>query len=183
MTIWQPFQLFRHTNDAHLSNCFILETNACIFIITSRARLWWYHGLRTSDEEIAFTARPKINSHSQIFRYGRKHILPATSAQIFSDFFDLCLYWVSVVRALYHWDCIVHLLCMLSREAKLRQSCASVSCFVDFFQAGNVEAQQSLFFEKKADWKRSPRQSLRHSIRMFSRKLLFGLVCKVLTSW
>ena len=42
MTIWQPFQLFRHTNDAHLSNCFILETNACIFIITSRARLWLY---------------------------------------------------------------------------------------------------------------------------------------------
>ena len=43
MTIWQPFQLFRHTNDAHLSNCFILETNACIFIITSRARLWLSH--------------------------------------------------------------------------------------------------------------------------------------------
>ena len=42
MTIWQPFQLFQHTNDAHLSNCFILETNACIFIITSRARLWLY---------------------------------------------------------------------------------------------------------------------------------------------
>ena len=30
-----------------------------------------YHGLRTHCEEIAFTARPKINSHSQIFRYAR----------------------------------------------------------------------------------------------------------------
>ena len=28
------------------------------------------HGLRTPREEIAFTARPKIHSHSQIFRYG-----------------------------------------------------------------------------------------------------------------
>ena len=45
------------------------------------------HGLRTPGEEIAFTARPKINSHSQIFR------------PKFSDFFDLWLHWVSVVRA------------------------------------------------------------------------------------
>ena len=29
------------------------------------------HGLRTPREEIAFTARPKIHSHSQIFRYGQ----------------------------------------------------------------------------------------------------------------
>ena len=29
------------------------------------------HGLQTPGEEIAFTARPKINSHSQIFKYGR----------------------------------------------------------------------------------------------------------------
>ena len=28
------------------------------------------HGLWMPGEEIAFTARPKINSHSQIFRYG-----------------------------------------------------------------------------------------------------------------
>ena len=28
------------------------------------------HGLQTPGEEIAFTARPKINSDSQIFRYG-----------------------------------------------------------------------------------------------------------------
>ena len=42
------------------------------------------HGLRTPREEIAFTARPKIHSHSQIFRYGRSgYILAAKSAQIF----------------------------------------------------------------------------------------------------
>ena len=29
------------------------------------------HGLRTPGEEIAFTARPRINSHFQIFRYNR----------------------------------------------------------------------------------------------------------------
>ena len=42
------------------------------------------HGLRTPGEEIAFTARLKINSHYQIFRWVQpKHILSATSAQNF----------------------------------------------------------------------------------------------------
>ena len=51
------------------------------------------HGLQTLGEEIAFTARPKIHSHSQIFRYGRGiFCLPQ-----FSDFFDLL---GSVVRDL-----------------------------------------------------------------------------------
>ena len=54
------------------------------------------HGLRTPREEIACTARPKIESQSQFFRYGRSifclHIGPN-----FSDFFDLYLHWVSVV--------------------------------------------------------------------------------------
>ena len=45
------------------------------------------HGLRTPREEIAFTARPKIQS--QIFRYGQSK---------FSDIFDLCLHWLSLVR-------------------------------------------------------------------------------------
>ena len=56
------------------------------------------HGLRTPREEIAFTARPKIHSHSQIFRYvGSIFCLPHQPK--FSDIFDLCLHWVSVVRA------------------------------------------------------------------------------------
>ena len=55
------------------------------------------HGLRTPREEIAFTARPKIHSHSQIFRYGRSiFFLPHRPK--FSDVYDLCLHWVSVVR-------------------------------------------------------------------------------------
>ena len=55
------------------------------------------HGLRTPREEMAFTAQPKIHSHSQIFRYGRS-IFCLPHRPIFSDIFDLCLHWVSVVR-------------------------------------------------------------------------------------
>ena len=59
------------------------------------------HGLRTPSEEIAFTARPKIHSHSQILRCGRS-IFCLPQWPKFSDIFDLCLHWVSVVRALPH---------------------------------------------------------------------------------
>ena len=55
------------------------------------------HGLRTPREENAFTARPKIHSHSQIFRYGRS-IFCLPHRPNFSDIFDLYLHWVSVVR-------------------------------------------------------------------------------------
>ena len=65
------------------------------------SRSLWLHGLRTPGEEIAFTERPKIHSHSQIFRYGWSLIcLPHRPK--FSDFFDLCLHWVSVVRGKNH---------------------------------------------------------------------------------
>ena len=57
------------------------------------------HELRTPGEEIAFTARQKINSQSQIFRYGR-NIFNLPHRPKFSDFFDLCLHLVSVVRAM-----------------------------------------------------------------------------------
>ena len=57
------------------------------------------HGLRIPREEIAFTARPKIQSQSQIFRYGRS-IFGLPHQPNFSDIFDLCLHWVSVVRVL-----------------------------------------------------------------------------------
>ena len=58
------------------------------------------HGLQTPSEKIAFIARPKIKSQSQIFRYGRSiFCLPHRSN--FSDIFDLCLHQVSVVGA-YH---------------------------------------------------------------------------------
>ncbi len=75
MTIWQPFQLFLHTNDAHLSNCFILETNACIFIITSRARLWLYH---CSSSQCC-----RINWHFYV-------ICDEININIFSDIMSAC---------------------------------------------------------------------------------------------
>ena len=55
------------------------------------------HRLRTPWEEIVFTARLKIHSHSQIFRYGQS-IFCLPHRPNFSDIFDLCLHWVSVVR-------------------------------------------------------------------------------------
>ena len=42
-------------------------------------------------------SRPKINSHSQIFRYAWS-IFCLPHRPKFSDIFDLCLHWVSVVR-------------------------------------------------------------------------------------
>ena len=59
------------------------------------------HGLRTLREEKAFTVRPKIHSQSQIFRYGGS-IFCLPHRPNFSDIFDLCLHWVSVVRGQYY---------------------------------------------------------------------------------
>ena len=55
------------------------------------------HGLRTLRDKMTFTARPKIQSQSQIFRYCRS-IFCLPHRPNFSDIFDLCLHWVSVVR-------------------------------------------------------------------------------------
>ena len=55
------------------------------------------HGLWTPGEEIAFSARPKTKSQSQIFRYGRSIFCLPHRPRI-SDFFDLYLHSVSVVR-------------------------------------------------------------------------------------
>jgi hypothetical protein len=59
--------------------------------------LGFQHELRTPGEKIVFTELPKVHSHSQIFRYGRI-IFCLPHQPKFSDFFDLCLHWVSVVR-------------------------------------------------------------------------------------
>ena len=56
------------------------------------------HGLRIPSEEIGFTTRPKIKSQSKNFRYGRSKFCLPHQPKV-SDFFDLCLHWVSVVRA------------------------------------------------------------------------------------
>ena len=57
------------------------------------------HGLWMLRVEITFTARPKIQSQSQIFRYGRS-IFCMPYRPNFSGIFDLCFHWVSVVRGL-----------------------------------------------------------------------------------
>ena len=57
-----------------------------------------HHELRMPREEITFTARPKIQSQSQIFRYGGS-LFCLPHRPNFSDIFDLCLHWMSVVRA------------------------------------------------------------------------------------
>ena len=53
------------------------------------------------ERKIAFTTEPKIQSQSQIFRYVRS-IFCLSHRPNFSDFFDLCLHWVSVVRGLHY---------------------------------------------------------------------------------
>ena len=64
----------------------------------------WTHGQRTPREEIAFNARPKIQSQSQIIKYGGS-IFCLPHRPNFSDIFDLCLHWVSVVRGHTHCGC------------------------------------------------------------------------------
>ena len=71
------------------------DKNASIILFEST--YVWKHGVRTPREEIAFTARPKIQSQSQIFRYGRSIFCLPHRPNI-SDIFDLCLHWLSVVR-------------------------------------------------------------------------------------
>ena len=54
-------------------------------------------GNRLHCSALQCTARPKINSQSQIFRCSQS-IFCLPHRPKFSDFFDLCLHWVSVVR-------------------------------------------------------------------------------------
>ena len=81
-------------NISTLSKCRILLRNHSVRASSIHSA----HGLRTPREEITFTAWPKIHSHSQIFRYGQ-NIFCLPHRHNFSDIFDLCLHWVSVVRA------------------------------------------------------------------------------------
>ena len=78
-------------------------------IVTTAFAAWKFHkvqtashGLRTPREKIAFTARPKIHSHSQIVWYGGS-IFCLPHRPNFSDIYDLCLHWVSVVRGKNDW--------------------------------------------------------------------------------
>ena len=62
-------------------------------------RICGHHGLRTFREEIAFTARPKIHSHSKIFRYGLSIFRPAHHPIFQIHIFDSYLHLVSVISA------------------------------------------------------------------------------------
>ena len=75
--------------------------NAVYIAFTVKVRNGFGHGLRTPRDEIVFTARPKINSHSQIYSYGQS-IFCLPDQPNFSHIFDLCLHWVSVVRGQSH---------------------------------------------------------------------------------
>ena len=72
------------------------------FKFISRTLMLWYTDYgRTvrKSPSLQCTAQPKINSHSQIFRYGRS-IFCQPHRPKFSDFFGLYLHWVSVVCAM-----------------------------------------------------------------------------------
>ena len=72
----------------------------------------------TPSEESAFTARPKINLKSQIFRCDQS-IFCLPNLPIFSDFFDLCLHWVCVpcTRIYFQANC-----------SEFRISCLALGC-------------------------------------------------------
>ena len=77
-------------------NCFSYE-NPGVQKFTNWSCINPDHGLRTHSEEITFTAWLKIKSQSQIYRYCRS-IFCLPNRLTISDFFDLCLHWVSIVR-------------------------------------------------------------------------------------
>ena len=82
----------------HLTPCLTLWPFISTILLTRATDDPFLHGLRTPGKEIAFTARPKIKSQSQIYSCGRSiFFLPHRPR--FSGFFELCLHWVSVVRA------------------------------------------------------------------------------------
>ena len=112
---------------------------AVIWPVSSTMQIVSEHGLRTPSEEITFTARPKIKSQSQIFRYGWSIFCLPYRPKI-SDFFDLCLHWVSVVRVSEYWVEVFHckFLATLKGDIKL------VSCL----------------FERSMETVRSPKKHL-----------------------
>ena len=94
LKIWEWEWIFGHAVKAIFS---LGIRSLCLTCKLGWNRNSFSHGLRTPREEKAFTARPKIHSHSQIFRYGQS-IFCLPLRPNFSDIFDLCLHWKSVVR-------------------------------------------------------------------------------------
>ena len=92
---------FQRSRDVYSSIDILYFGTIKMLYFTLHHLVWKYWALAsivsTPREEIAFTARPKIRSQSQILRYGRS-IFCLPHGPNFSDIFDLCLHWVSVVR-------------------------------------------------------------------------------------
>ena len=92
-------------------------------------------------EEIVVTARPKIISQSQIFRYGER-IFCLPHRPKFSDFFDLRLHWASVVRGSSHF----FVFWKNSRYQKYILKSTEL-CYIWFFSS-TIKEQRSIFFPK-----------------------------------
>jgi hypothetical protein len=96
------------------------------------------HGLRMPREDTFFTARLKIQSQSQIFRYGRS-IFSLPHRPNFSGIFDLCLHWVSVVRELNHVETSEHVCPNGSERINFFfPSCVHFLCVLNVFSVGCV---------------------------------------------
>ena len=91
--VWLECQIWNSNFKWYLKDVYEIRKWAQKFILCAKSRT------TAPGEEIAFTARPKIHSLSQIFRYGQS-IFCLPHRPNFSDIFDLCLHWVSVVRVL-----------------------------------------------------------------------------------
>ena len=119
-TKWFFFYDWMHNNWYYPDSIFEVHLGAWVLQINFHIV---YHGLRTPREEIAFTARPKIQSQSQFFRYGGS-IFCLPHRPNFSDIFDLCLHWVSVVRVVYQTKIWNH---------RMTQKCLEHDSFSIFF--------------------------------------------------
>ena len=99
------------------------------------------HGLRMPREEKAITARLKI----QIFRYGQR-IFCLPHRPKFSDFFDLCLHWVSVVRASI---CTANFLQQLSYMKTFSSKLLLSRWFVTFLYSSSWNFLQNSMYSKE----------------------------------
>ena len=97
-TVGRITKLCPNTNEIYLLSKSANILWKCKTFYSNTTSFSHFHGLRTPREEIAFTERLKIQSQSQIFRYGQS-IFCLPHQPSFSDIFDLYLHWVSVVHA------------------------------------------------------------------------------------
>ena len=96
--------------------------------------------MQMPSEEITFTAWPKIKSQSQIFRYGHSIFCLPYRPKI-SDFFNLRLHWVSIVRRHFHSCTVAFPLCFDGKTAMTNILGMFLRCF-DFLSLSMFKEQQ-----------------------------------------